>query len=313
MPPIPCTPKTSSESSYFSAFFSAVQAKKHRIPAAMPMQSGPRLCLFPRGDMRPAPHSIGIAAPTQQLTDDPALTAWVSPPWNALALVTKVGTYVGNEAPADISLTTSPDVTGAVDIEPYGREAGPALVAEMRKRGWLDEHNRTDLSKNLLQSETGQLTVDALEDVLTLDTPATAGGYAPAGKTIQTQAANIAVKDTDATVWVSSLDAAPIATSGRLLVAHLTDLQNTNARFAEKARKTLLSWGSPPHLVRTGTAEVRIARSRQAEVKVYALATSGRRLEEVSTSWDGDQLVVPLDVKGPDGARVMYEVVFRGQ
>lgn len=271
------------------------------------------LCLFLRGDMRPAPHSIGIAAPAEQLTDDPALTAWLSPPWNALALVTKVGTYVGDRAPTDISLTTSPDIAGTVDIEPYSKDAGPALVDEMRKLGWLGEGNRTDLSTNVIQSETGELTVDAPEDVLTLDTPATAGGYAPAGKTIHTQAARIEVRDADATVWVSSLDAASITTSARLLVAHLTDLQNTNARFAEKARRTLLSWGAPPHLVRTGRAEVRIARPQQGEVKVYALATSGRRLEEVKTSWDGNELVVPLDVRGPDGARVMYEVVFGGE
>jgi len=268
------------------------------------------LCLFLRGDMKPAPHSIGIAAPAAQLEEDVALTAGVAPPWNALALVTKVGTYVGEKAPADIVLSTSPDGAGTLDAHPYSPEAGPALVAEMRSRGWLSADNPTDLGARVLQSETGQLTVDAPEDVLTLDTPATAGGYAPAGKSIKAAAASIDILDTDATVWVSSLDEAPIAGAGRLLIAHLTDLQNTGAKFGERARQTLLAWGETPHLVRAGRATVRIGREARGDARVYAITTGGRRLGEVQASWDGDVLVIPLDVRGEEGARVMYEVSF---
>ena len=68
----------------------------------------------------------------------------------------------------------------------------------------------------------------------------------------------ISVQDTDATVWVSSLDDQPITQSRRLLVTHLTDLQNTEIRYAERARQTLLDWGELPHLVRAGKAEVRL-------------------------------------------------------
>lgn len=51
---------------------------------------------------------------------------------------------------------------------------------------------------------------------------------------------------TGATVFVSSLDGNPIRTSKSLLVTHLTDLQNTGARYAEGARQTLLEWGLCP-------------------------------------------------------------------
>ena len=117
---------------------------------------------------------------------------------------------------------------------------------------------------------------------MTLDTPRTAGGFAPAGVTIRTtHGAEFVVQDTDATVWVSALDDQPITASNRLLVTHLTDLQNTGIEYAERARETLLQWGQLPHLVRAGKAEVRLQLEKPAAYQVWALATSGQRLVEV--------------------------------
>ena len=55
-------------------------------------------------------------------------------------------------------------------------------LAEVRDRGWLAEGNITDLDARRSESETGELVVDGPRDVLVLNTPATAGGYAPAGE-----------------------------------------------------------------------------------------------------------------------------------
>ena len=52
-----------------------------------------------------------------------------------------------------------------------------------RPAGWLPAANGTDLHKRRIQSESGDVTIDAAENVLTLDTPSTAGGFAPAGQT----------------------------------------------------------------------------------------------------------------------------------
>jgi len=182
-------------------------------------------------------------------------------------------------------------------------------VKAVRERGWLTADNRTDLSANLLQSETGELTVDAPQDVLVLNTPNTAGGYAAAGKTVTAGPVTISIEDTDATVWVSSLDGKPIAQSRRLLITHLTDLQNTGVRFGERARQTLLAWGQLPHLVRAGRATVRLPLTGNAPAEVWALATSGRRVGKVPAQRQDGLLAVPLAVKGPDGARMMYEVI----
>jgi hypothetical protein len=81
----------------------------------------------------------------------------------------------------------------------------------LRQRGILTADNPTDPSRNVYRSETGEITIEAPQDRMTLDTPRTAGGFAPAGETIRTvHGVHIAVQDTDATVWVSALDEQPI-------------------------------------------------------------------------------------------------------
>jgi hypothetical protein len=100
----------------------------------------------------------------------------------------------------------------------------------------------------------------------------------------------------------------PIRSSKRLLVAHLTDLQNTGGTYAEPALQVLLAWGKLPHLVHTGTATVRLSLNDASQYKVYSLSTSGRRIGEVPAKAEGGKLVFTCDVKGPEGARMMYEV-----
>ena len=164
--------------------------------------------------------------------------------------------------------------------DPY-QIAPEKLVALLRQRGILSGSNPTDAGANVFQCETGEITIDGPRDRLALDTPRTAGGFAPAGESIHTaHGVQISVQDTDATIWVSSLDSQPIVDSRRLLVTHLTDLQNTEIRYAERARQTLLDWGKLPHLVRAGKAEVRLQLRDPQTYRVWALSTSGQRLAE---------------------------------
>ncbi|MBI3923457.1 MAG: hypothetical protein HY318_18705, partial [Armatimonadetes bacterium] len=310
------------------------------------------LCLFLRGDMRPARHSIGVAMTEKGLLDEAAPTPSIAPAWHSLALLTRVGTFVGRgKVPADLSLPATKGATSALrrpaPIAPYSPEAGDQIFNAIKKRGWLrtrptteprlfpgdateslanrsrnrgvvvrrvlEDGNVTDLLANRLQSETGELLIDAPRDVLVLNTPNTAGCYAPAGETVTAGPVTITIEDTPATVWVSSLDGKPITRSKRLLITHLTDLQNTGARFGERARQTLLEWGKLPHLVRAGRATVKLHLSAKASPQVWALAINGRRIEEVESERKAGVLTIPLSVKGEEGARILYEVADRAR
>jgi hypothetical protein len=283
------------------------------------------LCLFLRGDLKPAPHRLAVVMTDADLAKPPSRIPSLHPKWHWMAWVTRVGTQVApspREAdPLDVLLPIAWQTPASAypeklvePINPYGADDA-ALLGLLKSRGILSAGNPTDPSRKILRSETGEVLIDGTRDLLVLDTARTAGGSAPAGQTIETQTGGVrvAVEGTDATVWVSSLDGGPIRESQRLLVTHLTDLQNTEIRYREPARQTLLNWGRLPHLVRAGKAEVAIRLSQAADYRVWALAPSGKRLAEVSAKVEGGTLRFVADVAGDvaAGARMLYEVAVR--
>jgi hypothetical protein len=167
-----------------------------------------------------------------------------------------------------------------------------------------------DVAGNTVRSQTGEITLAPADAVLTIDTPRDAGGFAEVGKTIDATGAGVRIEGvtTAATIFVSSLDGAPIRESKRLLVTHLTDLQNSGAKFAEGARQTLEAWGNVPYLVRDGAATLRLTLKDPASYRVWALAPSGERRERIDATIHDGQLVFTASVRGPDSARMLYEI-----
>lgn len=281
------------------------------------------ICLFLRGDMRAAPHSVSIAMTDDDLRRPTTPIPSLAPSWHWVAWLTRVGTLVVDNPqralPYDLLLplgwaTPSGEYAAATPVgDPY-QIASEKLIELLRQRGILSAGNPTDPGTNVFQCETGEITIDGPQDRMTLDTPRTAGGFAPAGASIRTgQGVMISVQDSDATVWVSSLDDQPIRESRRLLVTHLTDLQNTEIRYAERARQTLLDWGKLPHLVRAGRADVRLQLRDAGAYQVWALSTSGKRLAEIPSRSTADELAFTADVAGlsDHGAVLCYEIARR--
>jgi hypothetical protein len=245
----------------------------------------------------------------------------LAPRWHWMAWITRVGSLV-IRSPEEAQACTAvlplawrtpasayPPSVAALD--PYA-VTNDHLVSLLKDRRVLPPGNPTDPARKVFRSETGEITIDAPNNVLVLDTPRTAGGFAPVGRTIETErrAVRITVQGVDATVWVSALDSLPITESRHLLVTHLTDLQNTGIRYAEAARQTLLDWGSLPHLVRAGQAGVGLQVASPDRLKVWALATSGRRMAEVPARVKDGRLEFTADVAGDasGGARMLYEI-----
>jgi hypothetical protein len=267
------------------------------------------MCMFRRGDLLPARSAVAIEATEADLMGAPTSARSAVPGWHGLAWVTRIG-YAGKQgkdAVPTLRLPLARANAGQV-ADPLGSDAGERILAELRRQGRLPQGNRTRLDGPVFQSDTGQLTVDGPADTLTIDTARTAGGYAPEGSSIRTGALDVTVTKTDATVWVSSLDDAPIATSKRLLITHLTDLQNTNIRYGDLDRRLLLDWGGLPHLVLNGTATVRIRMRNAGAARVWSLTTGGKRGDPITARVEAGALVVPLGVNATGRARILYEV-----
>ncbi|HYK91979.1 MAG TPA: hypothetical protein VE398_24645 [Acidobacteriota bacterium] len=281
------------------------------------------LCLFLRGDMKPAPHRVVIAMTSADLHSPPLRIPTLAPRWHWMAWLTRVGTQVFTDPSAaaafsavlPLGWSTPPANYGgnrvAADISPYQVE-DTKLLEFLKARGIVLDPASADPGSKIFKSETGEITLDGPRDTMILDTPRTAGGYAPAGQTIRTADGGFVatISGSDATLWVSSLDNRVIQKSRRLLLTHLTDLQNTDIKYAEEARQTLLAWGKLPHLVRSGKAAVRISLSGAAKFQVWALSSSGRRTAQVKTSVKDKALEFAVDVSADPGggARMLYEI-----
>lgn len=264
------------------------------------------LCLFLRGDLQPAKHAVALASEPKQLLAQTHTSRDNTPSWHGMAWLTRVGWRLGADMkPAKNELALP--FTGS-ETNLFASGMATTILDTFRERRWLPASNRTDFKKNTFQSENGEVTIDAAENILKLDTARTAGGFAPAGKRIETRAATIEIVETDATVWVSSLDGKPIAASQRLLITHLTDLQNSNTRYGDRNRQILQSWGQLPHLVRAGRATVTLRLKNADRANVHALAVNGKRIGEVAANAKEGALSIPLSVATDGKARMLYEV-----
>jgi len=287
-------------------------------------QAGDRasLCLFLRGDLQTAPHSVALTMTEADLAHPAARIPTLAPNWNWLAWVTRVGTEVLPSPRKSILCTaivplawetpaSAYDPKKVVQLAAYA-VSNDQLIGALRDKHWLGPDAGLDPAQKFFRSETGEITIDGPRGCLILDTPRTAGGYAPAGQSLTTGkgGVEITVEGSDATVWVSALDSKPIRQSHHLLVTHLTDLQNSGIRYGESARQTLLAWGHLPYLVHAGQAEITI--EHPSSGRVWALSPGGRRMAEIPCRTDAQGLRFTADVAGaPDeGARMLYEVAF---
>ena len=154
----------------------------------------------------------------------------------------------------------------------------------------------------------GQVAIDREKGIMTVVTDRTAGGFATAG---MFRAGPVAfdVGAVPTTAWVSALDGTTITQSRRLLLVHLTDVQGTGCTYADASRRQMERPGAYPPLARRGRLAVRLALEDPVACEVWALTTSGRRIERVPSSVINGRLAFVADVKGSDGkARYHYEI-----
>ena len=248
------------------------------------------LCLFLRGDLAPLKRTYAMVLPRADVLRMGEPIPQNHTPWPWLAWFARLGTLVAEAPPAETTWSGRyPDVYRAQSSD-VRKLLGPAGDAATPPAG------------------DGAVSLDREAGSFTIRTPRTCGGFAERGF-IEAGDLIADVGETAATVWVSALDDQPIRTSSRLLLTHLTDVQNSGIRYAQQSRKTLLSWGGLPHLARSGTAEIRLAVTPAKDYKVYALSTGGRRVAEVPCRTVKGRLAFTASVgMQPDSATLLYEI-----
>ena len=152
--------------------------------------------------------------------------------------------------------------------------------------------------------------LDPARGAFAVATERTAGGFAPEGD-LSAGPVAFALDGAPAAVWATSVDGAPIASSSRLLVSHVTDSKNTGARFDDAGCRVWLDFGTTPVLARRGAASVSVAVAPGAWT-VWRLSATGRRLETVPAAYDEASGTLSVHARtdyDPSAATFCYELV----
>lgn len=150
--------------------------------------------------------------------------------------------------------------------------------------------------------------IDSKRGSFVLETPRTSGGFAENG-TIKAGSLTAKLQGVAATVWASALDDSPLESSSRVLVTHLTEVQNAQSVFDDDERTILLDWGRLPHLMRAGVANIAL-RTEKKNATVWCLASDGARRSVIPSSVDDGYLRFVADIaREQSDATYLYEII----
>jgi len=162
-------------------------------------------------------------------------------------------------------------------------------------------------------SDTREVTISTKDGDITVDTPRTAAVCSTDRHDLKAGPLAVSGATTFCSVSASSMDGAPLASSKRVLLLHITDVQNSGAVFTNSKMTDTKSWGKLPYLARTGSAKVSL-RNANPNLKLYALASDGTRLREVKSAYSNGAYAFTVAVAAGDGAdspTMMYELAAR--
>ena len=248
------------------------------------------VCLFLRGDLPPLARTYAMTLPEDEVrSPDAPIGETMKVDWVAAAWQARIGAVLGTDLPPDAISAGNFAVACRKDMAAAGRDL---FGADGEPQTCGDRHLR----------------IDRANGSFALVTPRTAGGFAETG-VIDALSFRAELEGSAATVWASVLDAKPLRTSGRILVTHLTDLQNSNARFADEERTILRDFGRLPYLMRNGAARIAL-RVDGARYRVWALAADGERREEVPATCRDGWLTFDAAVdRDSANATFLYEIL----
>lgn len=240
----------------FAYGFSTVNSTPRRIindfeSANEPMaQFSDRIfaALFRRGDVKPAPKKTALKLPADFYLSNNRDRGFPGE-FQMLGLITGTGCVIGN-SPLPERADSYPDITDPT----------------IRQR-WQDA-----LTKRIAISSTNELYLDGNREIFKVDTSRTQCIFLPGGDA-STSVMTVRKATTISTIALISLDGKPLRETASAVLFHLTDVCNSNIRFANETKTLVLHKGTLPLLLRRGSAEIAIAAQRP--FKVTALNCDG--------------------------------------
>lgn len=228
-----------------------------------------------------------------------------------LGLVTQIGSI-----PIEQAASWSGKVPFAVTQEAAGAAAVPGLELLAPDRGIVERFRvmRPELASHVdaaakgVVSETGEIRLESTAGRLTVITPRTECFVVSGPDTIRGKVVEIRNHGGFAVIALSAMDDQPLSESRRVLVVHLTDVQNQGATFRDAQHTVLTDWGAGPLLVRRGEVNVRIHHAVPSATVVKAVHLSGKPAQVIACRNDRDGLEFTVSTIQPQGSFLVYSV-----
>lgn len=288
-------------------------------------RGGERLAalLFLRADVAPSRVRVKLGLDPEQVLADG--NAWEQVPENLsrLALVAATGLdlstnpagFMGDQA-IHFPLDSRPGnwvEKAANEALKRGVLLGHDPVERLKAARLLPRSNRTDLSKGLFESDTGQILFDTSRKTLSIVTDRTVAFTRRSGSA-SGGGVELSGLSGPATVAVGAVDDQVLGRSRRLLVWVLTDAMNTGMEFVDPGRTTLKALGRFPPRIRAVTGQLAIRHREAQTLKVWAVDQAGRRVAAMPARAQGGFLRFAIDNMVPGHGPVTYfEVAVDGK
>ena len=245
------------------------------------------MLLFRRGDVSPSKERFAWNVPKNFWNSDMPLEYPLD--FSRLGLIAGVGTVVDNR-----------QVPG-VQVISANEAAGKAPLPDRK----IQALRQTLLRTGVAESSTGELRLDSRKNTLAIQTPRTLSATLASGN-LTAGALTVRQVTYPTTVSVSSLDDAPVARSGKLLLFHLTNVIDSGTTFKGEKMQYLLKWGKLPHLVRRAPAKVSLRLDGDTVPKVEALHFDGTVRGEVKSTFANGVLSFTADPGCFPGGVMVY-------
>lgn len=282
--------------------------------------------LFKRGDVRKASHRVELRIPSAFLSKDCAANAALNSEQGKIALMTGFSVSFPDMEKANgvPEKTEHPDIviapSGSSSVEGSEwftnvKDSGDksfsldAFVRSLRTRGMLSQANASSPDKNIFETETGEIILDANESFLKIKTPNTEGVSMKAGQSARLGRLNVARLSVPASVAVCSIDGAELASSKRMVLIFSTETANSGMELSSD-RAMMRKLGSLPILLRCGKLELTLENANAEKLSFYALKLDGSRDEKLSAANKHGQLIISLDTATlKNGPTPFFELV----
>lgn len=270
------------------------------------------LMMFLRGDVKESESAIPFVVSEKYYENPQMRTNFPACAWE-VGLSVKTGTVIwkkGASLPkgsiAGIGLEESLSGELGKPFFDAAKEKDAQIMAKLTETGLLKGF---DEKKGIYESSTHEIALDKNAKTFMVLTGKSESFVVPDKMEMKGKVLEVKNNGGFAVFSACAVDKKPLAESRRILLLHLTNVQNSKVKFKDGEKMSILEkWGDLPHLARRGTAMIKLKLSMPSP-KVWAVDFSGKRLEQIPVQQEGNTISFTADTFLKSGKVTMaYEI-----